>query len=306
MKRPHVWLSSLAMLIGLASVAPSQRPAPRLPEGTKAYRDLEYVKGGHKRNKLDLYVSEKSEGPLPVIVWIHGGAWQSGNKDNTPALPLVARGYAVASINYRLSQHAKWPAQIEDCKAAIRWLRANASNYHLDPERIGVWGASAGGHLVAVLGTTGGVKELEGEGGNSEQSSRVQAVIDWFGPSDFTTIAEQAGPDSQLDHAASDSPEAKLLGGRIRDNKDKATKASPVAYVNKEAAPFLIMHGDKDRVVPYAQSVELAEALKKAGVDVTLKKIEGAGHGGPRFTSTENRKLIVDFFDKHLKKSKKG
>jgi acetyl esterase/lipase len=277
-----------------------------LPEGTKAYRDLEYVKGGHERNKLDLYVPAKPEGPLPLIVWIHGGAWLSGNKNNTPALPLLARGYAVASINYRLSQHAKWPAQIEDCKAAIRWLRASASKYHLDPEHIGIWGSSAGGHLVALLGTTGGVKELEGEGGNSEQSSRVQAVIDFFGPSDFATIAEQSGPDSQLDHAASDSPEAKLLGGRIQDNKDKAAKASPVSYVNTKAAPFLILHGEKDRVVPYAQSAELAEALKKAGVEVTLKKIEGAGHGGPQFNSAENRKLIVDFFDKHLKNAKKG
>ncbi len=306
MKRPYVWLLVVAVLIGLPSLAPSQRPAPRLPEGTKAYRDLEYVKGGHERNKLDLYVPEKSPGPLPVIVWIHGGAWLSGDKNNPPALLFVTRGYAVASINYRLSQHAKWPAQIEDCKAAIRWLRANATKYHLDSEHIGVWGASAGGHLVALLGTAGDVKELEGKGGNTEQSSRVQAVIDWFGPSDFMTIAGQAPPDSRIDHAAADSPEAKLLGGRIQDNKDKAAKASPVAYVNKKAAPFLIIHGNKDNVVPYAQSVELAEALKKAGVEVTLKKIEGAGHGGPQFNSAENRKLIVDFFDKHLKNVKKG
>jgi putative heme-binding domain-containing protein len=305
MMRRHLWLLAVAVLFDLSSAAQTQRPkqGPRLPEGTKAHRDLEYVKGGHERNKLDLYLPAKADGPLPVIVWIHGGAWLGGNKDNPPALPFVARGYAVASINYRLSQHAKFPAQIEDCKAAIRWLRANAQTYHLDPNRIGVWGASAGGHLVALLGTTGGVKELEGQGGNAEQSSRVQAVVDWFGPTDLVKIGGQAGPDSQLDHNAADSPEAKLLGGPVPENKDKAAKASPVTYVRKDAAPFLIMHGDKDRIVPYAQSEELAAALKKAGAQVTLKKIEGAGHGGEEFASPENRRLIVEFFDKYLKKA---
>jgi acetyl esterase/lipase len=302
MKRQHLWSGALVVLIGLSSLARSQQPAPpSLPKGVKAHRNLEYVKNGHERNKLDLYLPEKADGPLPLVVWIHGGAWWAGSKENPPALPLAARGYAVASINYRLSQHAKYPAQLQDCKAAIRWLRANARTYRLNPERIGVWGASAGGHLVALLGTTGGVKELEGDGGNAGQSSRVQAVIDWFGPSDFETIAGQAGPDSQLDHAAADSPEAKLIGGRIGDNKDKAAKASPVTYVTKEAAPFLIMHGDKDRVVPYAQSEELAEALRKAGVEVKLKKVEGAGHGGPQFGSAGSRELILAFFEKHLK-----
>jgi acetyl esterase/lipase len=302
MKRQHWCSVALAVLIVLSPPARSQQPAPpSLPKGVKAHRNLEYVKDGHERNKLDLYLPEKADGPLPVIVWIHGGAWLGGSKDNPPALPLAARGYAVASINYRLSQHARYPAQIQDCKAAIRWLRANARTYRLNPDRIGVWGASAGGHLVALLGTTAGVKELEGDGDNAGQSSRVQAVVDWFGPSDFRTIGGQAGPDSQLDHAAADSPEAKLIGGRIGDNKDKAAKASPVTYVTKEAAPFLIMHGDKDRVVPYAQSEELAEALRKAGVEVTLKKLEGAGHGGPQFGSAESRELILAFFEKHLK-----
>src|SRR5713101_8014594 len=213
MNRQYGWLLALVLLLGAIPGARGQRPAPRqrLPDGVKALRDLEYVKGGHERQKLDLYLPEKSDGPLPLIVWIHGGGWIGGNKENPPGLEFLNRGYALASINYRLSQHAKFPAQIEDCKAALRWLRANAKTYNLDPDRIGVWGESAGGHLVALLGTTGDVKELEGEEGNPQQSSEVQAVVDWFGPTDFLKIGEQSGPDSRLDHNAPNSPEAKLI-----------------------------------------------------------------------------------------------
>jgi acetyl esterase/lipase len=274
----------------------------RLHAGVKALRDLEYVPNGHARQKLDLYLPEKGEGRLPVIVWIHGGAWLAGSKDNCPAVPFVARGYAVASINYRLSQHAKFPAQIEDCKAAIRWLRANADKYHLDADHIGVWGASAGGHLVALLGTSGGVKELEGKDCNLDQSSSVQAVCDWFGPTDFLKIAEQAMPGSRLDHNSPDAPEAKLIGGPVQENKEKAQRANPIKYVSKDDPPFLIMHGNRDDVVPPGQSELLAEALKKAGVPVELRIIDGAGHGGPAFGSNENRKRIMEFFEKHLKK----
>jgi acetyl esterase/lipase len=258
-------------------------------------RDLEYLPGGHERQKLDLYLPEKTESRLPMIAWIHGGGWQGGSKERCPAVSFVGKGYAVASINYRLSQHAKFPAQIEDCKAAIRWLRANAPKYHLDPEHIGVWGASAGGHLVALLGTTADAKELEGKEGNLDQSSRVQAVVDWFGPADFRKMLG----------TSADSPVAKLLGGPISENKDKAALASPVAHVAKTDPPFLIMQGDMDPLVPLVQSEMLAEALKKAGVEVTLHVLKGAKHGGPEFTTPESRKLIEDFFAKHLKKDAK-
>jgi putative heme-binding domain-containing protein len=305
MMRQQRWCWALLILVGcwLPARAQQSRPEPRLPEGTKVHRDLAYVPNGHERNKLDLYLPAKTDSPLPVIVWVHGGAWLGGNKDNPPALPFLTRGYAVASTNYRLSSHARFPAQIEDCKAAIRWLRANAKTYHLDPDHIGVWGASAGGHLVALLGITAGVKELEGNGGNPNQASRVQCVVDFFGPTDFARIAEQSGPDSKLDHNAADAPEARLIGGPVPENKDKAAKASPVHYVTREAAPFLLVHGDRDPVVPYAQSEELAEALRKVGVEVTLKKLEGAGHGGPEFNRPQIRKQIEEFFDRHLKKT---
>ena len=300
MKLTRISTVGLAAMLAWTSLAAAQEKprwlGPWLPAGVKVLRDIPYVEGGHERNRLDLYLPEKAEGPLPLIVWIHGGAWLAGSKDGCPAVPLAAKGYAVASINYRLSQHAVFPAQIEDCKAAIRWLRANAAKYHLDPDHIGVWGASAGGHLVALLGTTGGVKELEGKGGNLDQSSRVQCVVDWFGPADLLTMGGR--------HDKPGSPVARLIGGPVQENKEKARRASPLTYVSKDAAPFLIMHGDQDNVVPLAQSESLAAALKKAGVEVTLVVVQGNGHGGPGFNSPENRKLIEDFFARHLGKGR--
>jgi acetyl esterase/lipase len=301
MKRSCIWAIGLASLLAWVNLVDAQERAkqpaePKLPEGVKALRDLSYVEGGHERNRLDLYLPEKAEGRLPLVVWIHGGAWRAGNKDRCPAVYLVGKGYAVASINYRLSQHAVFPAQIEDCKAAIRWLRANAAKHHLDPDHIGVWGESAGGHLVAMLGTTGNVKDLDGTGGNLDQSSRVQCVVDWFGPANLATMGRQAD--------RPDTPVAQLIGGPVQENREKARKASPLTYVSKDSAPFLIMHGDQDDVVPLAQSEALAAALKKAGVEVTLQVVKGNKHGGPGFGSPENRKLIDDFFARHLGKDR--
>jgi acetyl esterase/lipase len=260
----------------------------------KTFKDLAY--GPSDANKLDLYLPEKADAPTPLIVWVHGGGWQQGDKKGGPALPFVAKGYAVASINYRLSKEATYPAQIEDCKAAVRYLRANAKKYNLDPDRFGAWGGSAGGHLVALLGTAGDVKELEGKGDNLDVSSRVQAVCDWFGPTD---LAQMGGS-----HDKPDSPEAKLIGGPLQDNKDKVAKANPIIYVTKTAAPFLIMHGDQDKTVPPSQSDLLNEALKKAGVETSYEVVKGAGHGGEKFNTPESLKLVEDFFDKHLKKTK--
>jgi len=301
MKLKRTWVIRLAAMLAWVNLAVSQerprRPAvPKLPAGVKFLPDLQYVEGGHERNRLDLYLPEKAEGRLPLVVWIHGGAWWAGSKDGCPAVYLTTKGYAVASINYRLSQHAVFPAQIEDCKAAIRWLRANAAKYHIDADHIGVWGSSAGGHLVAMLGTTGNVKELEGTGGNLDQSSRVQCVVDWFGPTDMATMGRQADKPT--------TPVAKLIGGPVQDNAEKARNASPMTYVGKDSAPFLIMHGDQDNTVPLNQSEVLAEALKKAGVETKLVVVQGNGHGGPGFNSPENRKLIEDFFAKHLRAEK--
>ncbi|MEZ5388065.1 MAG: alpha/beta hydrolase fold domain-containing protein [Prosthecobacter sp.] len=267
--------------------------------GVQAHRDLVYVEGGHERHKLDLYLPEKADGPLPLLIWVHGGGWQNGSKDGCPPLRggYIERGYAVASINYRLSGHAVFPAQIEDCKAAIRWLRAHAKDYNLDTKRFGVWGSSAGGHLVALIGTSGDVKEFD-VGANLDQSSRVQAVCDYYGPTDFTVFVTTPGYES---HAADASPEAKLIGGAVMDNKDKAARVNPITYVSKDDPPFLIVHGDKDPTVPINQSQLLFESLKSKGVSTHFHTIHGAGHGGPGFAGQDIAEMVASFFDQRLK-----
>ena len=291
-----VLATGLSLSVGFAqpSTKQPQRQTP-LPPGVKALKDLEYGKAGGRAMLLDLYLPEKGDQPLPLIIWVHGGAWMAGNKDGpSPALRLLVDGYAVAQVGYRLSQEARFPAQIHDCKAAVRWLRANATRYNLDPNKFVAWGASAGGHLVALLGTSGGVAELEGNENDLKDSSRVQAVVDWFGPTDFLHIGDA---ESDIHHNAPDSPESKLIGGAIPENKDKAAKASPITYVSKDAPPFLIMHGDRDRTVPFNQSELLYAALKKAGVDVTLVPMKGAGHG---FGGPEAIAPVRDFLKRCL------
>jgi len=285
----------LAALIILALTGMAERV---LPGGARKLTDLAYVADGHARQKLDLYLPEKPTGPL--VVWVHGGGWRGGSKATPPGLPLLGKGITVASVGYRFSQDAIFPAQIEDCKAAIRWLRAHASEYGYDPRRIGVWGASAGGHLVALLGVTGQVKDFD-VGANLDQSSAVQCVIDWFGPADFpaydpglpTEMVQRENPNSVL---------SQLLGGPVSQKKELATRASPVTWVTKDAAPMLIMQGTKDPLVPLDQSQRLADKLKAAGAEVTLEVIEGAGHGGPQFTTPERLELMFGFLTKHLTK----
>ena len=278
----------------------------QLPAGIAAKRDVEYVPGGGPRQTLNVFYPEKTDKPVPLVVWIHGGAWQAGSKDRSPAMPLLEQGFAVASITYRFSQNAVFPAQIEDCKTAIRWLRKNSASLNIAPERIGVWGSSAGGHLVAMLGVAGDVKDWD-KGENLDQSSRVQAVCDWFGPSDLISFGPQGGNDRVRNPSpfpasdSADSPEGKLIGGAVPANKDKALAASPTNYVTKDDAPFLIMHGDKDPLVPAAQSTELHELLEKAGVPSKLVILPGAGHGGPQFNSRETMKQVSEFFAKTLK-----
>ncbi len=288
-------------LFALLAISPV-RAAP-VPQGTKAIADIKYVGDGHVRQKLDLYVPERAEAPTPVIVWIHGGGWTSGDKKENGAPGMVrytARGYAVASINYRLSGDAIFPAQIEDCKAAIRWLRAHAKDYNLDPRRIGVAGASAGGHLVALLGATGHLKDFD-VGENLDQSSAVQAVNDLFGPTDLHQMDAHALPGARLVHDAPSSPESRLVGGPIQDPpyRDLAAKVNPIPYVTKDAPPHLIIHGDQDPLVPHHQSELLFDALKKHGVTVRFHTIKGAGHG-QGFGGKEIGEMIAAFFDHHL------
>ncbi|WP_020472554.1 alpha/beta hydrolase [Zavarzinella formosa] len=291
---------SFVFLLLMAGMVPAQETpktppknpsGPKLPEGTSVNKDLAY--GDHERQKLDLYVPQ-GDGPFPIALWVHGGGWEAGSKDSgNPLIGLLAKGYAVASTNYRLSQHAKFPAQIHDVKGAVKFLRSNAKKYHLDADRFGVAGASAGGHLVALLGTAGDVKELEGDVGPKGVSSKVSCVLDFFGPTDLEALTG----------GKPIAPLVKLLGGTTEEKKDLAKQANPITFVAKTNPPFLIVHGDKDPLVPVSQSELLNDALKKAGVDTTLMVIPGAGHGNGVFTPELVLKY-VEFFEKHLKPKK--
>jgi acetyl esterase/lipase len=279
-----------------------QRQPQAIPEGVNAMIDIPYADNENPAQRIDLFLPTKRAGdkPLPVIVFIHGGAWQAGNKSSGrgSVMPYVKSGqYAGASIGYRLSQEAQWPAQINDCKAAIRWLKAHAREHNLDPEKIGVWGASAGGHLVAMLGVSGDVKELEGTlGKHTDQTSRIACVADYFGPTNLLTMGDFP---STMDHNSPDSPESRLIGGAIQENKDKARDASPINHVTKDDAPVFIAHGTKDPLVPYNQSEIFESGLKNAGVPVYLQTIEEGGHGG--FEGPALQARLKDFFDKYLR-----
>ncbi|MBI5384826.1 MAG: alpha/beta hydrolase [Verrucomicrobia bacterium] len=307
--RSSLWKSTTGrgpFLLALAlALAAGAQEAPRsefkVPDNVELLRDVQFGTGGGRALKLHiLRPKSPPKEPMPGIVYVYGGAWRAGSREAgiRPLVRFAQRGYFCASIEYRLSQEAIFPAQIEDCKCALRFLRAKAKDYHLNPDRIGVWGPSAGGHLAALLGTSGGVPEFEGRGGWPDQSSRVQAVVDWFGPSDFLQM-NKAG--STMNHDATNSPESQLIGVPIQENKAKAAWANPITYVSRDDPPFLIMHGDQDPLVPFNQSELLDAALKTAGVTVTFHPVKGAGHGGPGFAKPEVMKQVEEFFDTHLR-----
>jgi acetyl esterase/lipase len=251
------------------------------PLNVRVVREIEYASvPGFRPLLLDLHLPPS--GPdRPVILFIHGGAWMFGSRRHGgPAFEdgffdrLVEAGFAVASVDYRLSGEAIFPAQLNDVKAAVRWLRRHAPEHGLDGTRIVAWGDSAGAHLAALLGLTGDDADLEG----TEESSEVTAVIDWYGPADLTTMQAQRPPGASLDHETPESPEGRLIGGRVSALPDAARAASPIGYVRPGAPPFQIKHGADDTTVPCAQSEQLAAALRAAGVSVDTEWIEGAGH----------------------------
>ncbi len=261
--------------------------------------------------RLDIYLPEEGKGPFPVIAVIHGGAWMLGNKRDVQQLPMLEglkRGYAVVCIEYRLSGEAIFPAQIFDCKAAIRFIRGNAKKYGFDPDRIAAWGGSAGGHLSALVGTSAGVKELEDLSmGNPDQECSVQAVVDWFGPTeDFLQMDEElkASGKGVADHSQPESPESLLLGRLITEVPDLVRKASPMTYVSAHTPPFLIQHGLLDQLVPVEQSIHFAGAIEKAAGKerVILELLSGVYHADPAFETHENTERVLDFLDSILKK----
>ncbi len=272
------------------------------------YTNLSYVNDGNTAHKLDLYVPNGTTSPVPLIIWIHGGGWQSGDKalgPNSPQVRYARNGYAVASINYRLSGEATFPAQIFDCKAAIRWLRANAAQYNLDVTKFGVWGSSAGGHLASLVGTSNDVADLEGDvGGNLQQTSRVQAVGNWYGPTNFLLMDAQlkAQPNCGIgNHDLPNSPESLLIGCPIQTCPAAAQRANPLIYASRDDPPFFIQHGTEDCTVPMGQSQILQNTLQNIEHDSILFLLQNAGHGGALFVTESNLLLIDDFWNTKLR-----
>ena len=258
-------------------------------------RDLTYGQGGDTELKLDLAMPRSGPGPFPAVVFLHGEGWRAGNRQQmSHFIEGMARlGYVGVTVEYRLVPAARFPAQVEDCKAAVRWLRANAKKYRVDPDHIGVVGFSAGGHLAAMLGVTGKDDGFEGSGGNPGQSSRVQAVVSFFGPADFTTRDWPKDLETEVI--------VPFLGGTYADTPEAYKKASPITYVNKAAPPFLLFHGTGDKLVPVDQSMSLARKLTLAGVPVQMITLEGEGHG---FTDPGNQKSMqqmLDFLGRRLR-----
>ena len=286
-------------LIPADALSAKRSAAKRTSAKVKQTNNIPYADTKNARQTLDVMVPKTPAAKaLPVIVYVHGGAWKTGSKSAGRARlqPLVASGnYAGVSVGYRLSGEAAWPAQIYDCNAAIRWVRANAVKHGFDPDRIAVWGSSAGGHLAAMLGTSGGHKMVEGKlGPNTKVSSKVQCVVDFFGPTDLLKLA---GPTGNMPQ----SPLYQLFGGPFNKNLAKVRTANPINYVSKSDPPFLIVHGTNDPLVPISQSKLLDAALARVKVSSTLVTVNGGGHGkgfGKDVTETVTR-----FFDHHLRKT---
>ena len=284
------------LLLVLCLTACGSKAQP--PEGYKTLANIDYAATGQPRQALDLYLPQtRPEKPLPLVVYVHGGGWEGGSKDQAGALFafLQSRQYAGASIGYRLTDQATWPAQIHDCKAAIRWLRAHAAEHGYDADRIAVYGISAGGHLVSLLGLTAGVPELEGSlGKHLDQKSQVKCVMDFCGPTNFLTFSQGS---SVIKTENPQGPISKLLGGVLSTRQAEAKQASPETYVTPSAPPFLIIHGTADSLVPLAQARSFDTALDKAGATSTLLIAEGAPHV---FFNSELISKMKSFLDQQL------
>ena len=298
---------AIGLLCVLYASAQNNRAAPALHDSVRLIENLPYAGTNNPRQMLDLILpKENAANPLPVVVFIHGGGWRNGQKGSggRRVVPFVESGnFAGVSVGYRLSGEAKWPNQIHDCKAAIRWIRANAKKYNLDPDRIGVWGTSAGGHLVAMLGTSGDVAAMDGKiGPHTDVSSRVTGVADFYGPTNFLTMNTTAIPEATLDHDAANSPESLLIGSAIQESPEKVATANPITFVSPDNPPFLIVHGTMDPLLSFNQSELLQAAFKKTKVDSTLITIDGGGHVHgfwPKATEVVER-----FFNHHLRGEK--
>jgi len=281
----------------LSAIGVAQKKKAKNPN---SFFDLEYAKVDGISLKLDLHMPNKKTDRKPeLVVFFHGGSWRSGSKKTCHVGWLTHHGYAVASVDYRLSGQAKFPALVHDCKGAIRWLRANADKYGISAERICATGASAGGLLSTLVATSGGIKALEGTvGGNLDQSSRVQSALGMFCPTDlyYNATAEKERCDQP------NCPLYQLLGGKPSERLDMAMLASATAHVTKDDPPVIVLYGTEDKsLVKPLHGERLKARYDEAGLDATYQLIEGAGHGGPQYRDKERSKLILDMLQKTLR-----
>jgi acetyl esterase/lipase len=305
MKHATRLLLTLALIAGPLGLAPAQDPSRLFqppetddfapPAGVTWERDVVYGVAGDRPLHLDvLRPTRRPRTLMPAVIYVHGGAWRFGSKESglTRNAALALRGYYTVTIEYRLSDEASWPAQINDCKAAVRWLRAHAGELGVDPQRIGAWGHSAGGHLSALLGLTGDRDDLEGEGGNCGVSSRVRCVVDMAGPSDLTTV-KRAIPTAWV---------SDLLGVPLRENQSLAWQASPVAHASPDDAAFLLLYGTADLLVPVENGEALHAVVREAGVESWLVRVIGGTHtfpGSPLYRP-QLEATVLAFFERHL------
>ncbi len=285
---------STGVLFSLALCVSAQ---PRGATPHEKISDVVYAVVDGRELALDIYMPPGIDDP-PLLVWIHGGRWLHRTKADINTLALVDEGFAIASVDFRLSVDAPFPAQIHDIKAAIRFLRANAAAYGYDATRIAVHGRSSGGHLTALVGVTNGVEALEGElGEHLDVSSDVQAAVSYFGASNLTTIMDQSTP---FGVSLRGPALALLLGGPLETTTDLAKLASPVFHVDANDPPLLLLHGDQDPQMPINQAHELHGVYKAHGLPVHFEVVHGAKHGTPEFFDAERTALVADFLREHL------
>jgi acetyl esterase/lipase len=306
--RFHGCLAALLLLVPPSGAraqfnSPAVNPASALTSpigGVLMMHDVVYGQGGMQALHAEIAFPRTGLKALPAIIYIHGGGWIGGSNKEAPLLQIAQAGYFAASIEYRLDNAAKWPAQIEDCQLAVRWLRAHADGYHVDPNRIGVWGASAGGHLVTCLGTMADQAQYD-VGGYPGVSSAVQAVVDYYGPTDFTRVGAYTPTAIHLCEG--------LFGVAYEENPALWKSGSPVFFVKPGDPPMLLVHGDSDGLVPLEQSTELDQALSRAGVPHQFIIVKNADHGfAPRPGTTiapsgnEINAAVFAFFEQYLKR----
>ena len=266
-----------------------------VPDNVIFERGIEYAHPDGQALQLNLARPKAATGPLPGVLCIHGGGFRAGHRDgnNALCLNLAQRGFVAVTASYRLAPKYQFPAAVQDVKAAVRWLRANAAKYQMDPTRIGATGDSAGGHLAQFLGVTAGVQEFEGDGGNADQSSRVTCVVNRYGPSDFTKSYAKSVDAAEVLPL--------FLGGDLKTALPRHIRSSPLNWVTPDAAPTLILHGTEDKYVAYEQGVWLRDRLQACGVEVKLVTFEGAGHGFKGADAEKAEQATFEFLEKHLR-----